>query len=105
MAVKTYNKLVRDKIPEIIVSDGKTPLCETADNEEILELLAVKLTEEAAEYIESREVEELADVLEVIHGILMHRGIALEELEKIRQKKYDERGGFEKGIKLIRVEE
>ena len=59
-----YNKLVRDCIPEIIASDGKTCVCETLSDEDYLRLLDAKLTEELSEYQESRSLEELADLLE-----------------------------------------
>ncbi len=105
MPEKIYGKLVRDKIPDIISEQGRTPICDIPPHGKCLDMLAAKLTEEAAEYLESREPEELADVLEVIHGILLHTGMTFEYLEEIRRKKYDERGGFEKGIRLISVGE
>ena len=105
MAVRNYDKMVRDKIPEIIISTGSTPVTDTLTNSEALDYLAKKLTEEAGEYLESRDIEELADVVEVVRGLLFHSGHTWEELESIRRKKADERGGFEKGVRLIRVED
>lgn len=49
MATKAYHKLVRDRIPEIIASDGKTCVCEALSNEDLLRLLDAKLTEELSE--------------------------------------------------------
>ena len=60
-AVKKYNKLVRDRIPEIIAADGKRCTVETLSDEEYLLLLDHKLDEELAEYQESKSLEELAD--------------------------------------------
>ena len=105
MAVRNYDKMVRDKIPEIIISTGSTPVTDTLTNSEALDYLAKKLAEEAGEYLESRDMEELADVVEVVRGLLFHSGHTWDELESIRRMKADERGGFEKGIRLIRVED
>lgn len=105
MAVRNYDKLVRDRIPEIIAGTGENPVWDILPPEQFADSLAVKLTEEAGEYLESREIEELADVVEVIRGILANSGHTWDELEEIRRKKAGERGGFEKGIRLIRVED
>ena len=64
-----FDKLVRDRIPEIIEENDETPIVSTAAGEEYTERLVEKLQEEVAEYAESREVEELADVLEVVHAL------------------------------------
>lgn len=103
MGEKIYNKLVRDRIPEIIEKAGKKYIIETVDNQENYKLLNKKLLEEVNEYLEEYNIEELADIIEVIHGILENRGITMEQLEKIRLKKREERGGFSKGIKLVKV--
>lgn len=105
MAEKIYNKLVRDKIPEIIESNNKEYVIEKVNTEEINQLLNKKLQEEVDEYLESEEVEELADILEVIHRILESKDISFEEVEKIRESKKEKRGGFKEGIKLIKVME
>ncbi len=98
-----YNKLVRDRIPEIIVADGKTCVCETLANEDYLRLLDAKLTEELSEYQESHSLEELADLLEVLRAVVKARGWTWEELERVRQDKVARRGGFEKKIFLKEV--
>lgn len=98
-----YDKLVRDKIPEIIRQGGKEPVCRVADREEALEYLARKLQEEAAEYARSRDVEELADVLEVIRAIAAERGVSPEALEAMRQAKANARGGFARRLILEEV--
>ena len=103
MAAKTYHKLVRDRIPEIIASDGKTCVCETLSDEDYLRLLDAKLTEELSEYQESHSLEELADLLEVLRAVVNARGWTLEELEQARVDKAAKRGGFEKKILLKEV--
>lgn len=105
MGETTYNKLVRDRIPEIIASDGKTCVCEILSDEDYLRLLDAKLTEELSEYQESRSLEELADLLEVLRAVAKARGWTWEELEQARQEKAAKRGGFEKKILLKEVRE
>lgn len=100
-----YQKIVRDNIPAIIENSGKTPVYEYVDSQAAIAGLEEKLTEELQEYLESHTLEELADLLEVMHGILYNRGIAWEALEEIRLRKKRARGGFEKGVRLISVEE
>lgn len=103
MCVKLYSKLVRDRIPEIIESDGKTCVTETLSDERYLKMLDMKLNEELAEYQESKSLEELADLLEVMRTVVNARGWTLEQLEQIRQEKATQRGGFEKKILLKEV--
>ena len=105
MKTIVYNKLVRDKIPEIIEKDGKTCTCSILSDEEYLKKLDEKLGEELAEYQESKSMEELADLLEVMHAVAAARGSSMEEVEKIRQEKARKRGGFEKKILLEKVVE
>lgn len=100
MEKRNYNKLVRDRIPEIIDADGKTCLWETLSNKEYLRLLDEKLNEELAEYQQSKSLEELADLLEVMYAVVKARGWTLEQLEQVRAGKAVERGGFEKKILL-----
>ena len=100
---KIYNKLVRDNIPNIIGASGKKCIVKIIEGDELTKLLNGKLQEEVDEYIASNDIEELADIIEVIHSILHNRGVTIEELETIRLKKKEERGGFSKGIKLLEV--
>ena len=100
-----YDKLVRDKIPEIIRQAGKQPVTDTLSQEAMSAALDRKLQEEVQEYIESSSVEEMADVLEVLHGIAFQKGIPWDKVESVRVRKRDERGGFEKGIRLLEVKE
>ena len=101
--MKQYHKLVRDRIPEIIEADGKTCVCEILSDEDYLSLLDQKLNEELAEYQESKSLEELADLLEVIHAVVKARDWTLEELEQVRAEKAAKRGGFAKKILLKEV--
>ena len=103
MPTKIYHKLVRDRIPEIIEADGKTCVCETLSNGDYLSLLDQKLNEELAEYQESKSLEELADLLEVIQAVVKARGWTVEDLERVRAEKAAKRGGFEKKILLKEV--
>lgn len=99
----TYNKLVRDKIPEIIKKDDKTVITEILSNSEYIKLLDEKLNEECAEYQRSKEIEELADILEVIYAIAKSKDVSVQELERIRKDKVDKHGGFDKKILLKEV--
>lgn len=102
--MKVYNKLVRDKIPGIIEADGKTCKIHILSDDEYLTALEAKLNEEVAEYQIDKNLEEMADVLEVLRAICVARGYSLEELEALRAKKADERGGFAEKIFLEFVE-
>ena len=105
MAIKHYDKLVRDRIPEIIESDGKTCVTEVLSTEQYLQKLDAKLNEELAEYQESKSLEELADLLEVMRAVVKARGWTLEELEQVRADKAAKRGGFEARLLLKEVQE
>ena len=95
------NKLVRDRIPEIMERKWDKGEFYIASDVEYWESLKKKLLEEANEVIEETNIpEELADLLEVIHAICKARWITLEEIEKIRQEKREKRGGFEEKIIL-----
>lgn len=98
-----YDKLIRDNIPKIIKSANKECEIEFLEYEDHLKYLNSKLQEELDEYYEDESVEELADIVEIIYGILKLKDVDLETFEKIRKDKFDKRGGFEKGIKLKKV--
>ena len=100
-----YNKLVRDKIPEIIDASCKTCRTEVLSDDEYLKMLYAKLDEELAEYHKDQNIEELADLIEVIYAVAKARGYTLEELEQVRAEKAAKRGGFEKRILLKEVVE
>lgn len=98
-----YNKLVRDKIPEIIGHDGKTCVTEVLSDEEYLRMVDAKLDEELEEYHKDQNVEELADLIEVIYAAAVARGYSVEELEKVRQAKTEKQGAFNNRILLKEV--
>ena len=100
-----YDKAIRDKIPEIIQKDGYSCNVKTLSDEEFLVEIEKKLSEEVTEYQNDKNPEELADILEVIYRIAKLRGITKEELENIRVKKSEKRGGFEKNLYLIGTSE
>lgn len=94
------NKLVRDKIPEIIKSRGGKPQTHKADDKEYWQSLKTKLQEEVNEFLESEEVEELTDILEVIEAIGKFCQVDREKLDQLRRKKKQKRGGFRKRLIL-----
>ena len=96
-----YNKAIRDKIPEIIKESGKNCNVKKLDNSEFLIRLEKKLVEELEEYQDSKNVEELADILEVIYRISELKGVVSDELDKIRQKKAEQRGKFDDNLFLV----
>jgi predicted house-cleaning noncanonical NTP pyrophosphatase (MazG superfamily) len=96
----TYNKLVRDRIPEIIEKSGNRCVTEILSDEEYIEMLDKKLDEELAEYHKDKNIEELADLLEVIYACAQARGFSLEELENVRATKANKRGAFKYKIFL-----
>ena len=96
-----YNKAIRDKIPEIIKESGKNCNVKKLDDSEFLIRLEKKLVEELEEYQESKNVEELADILEVIYRISELKGVVSDELDKIRQKKAEQRGKFDDNLFLV----
>lgn len=92
-------KLVRDKIPEI-VQDKKIKFRSTVSDNEYWEKLKEKLQEEVGEFIKDQNEDELADILEVVYAIGEFKNINPQELEKLREKKKEEKGGFKKRIIL-----
>lgn len=106
---KVYNKLVRDRIPEIIHRSGKTFNTKKLEHQDYIKELKNKAFEELNEYTNSVSnqdaIEELADLLEVMHSLAEVHGYTFDQIEKIRQRKAEERGGFRERIFLIDVEE
>ena len=95
-----YDKLIRDKIPEIIEKSGKKCITETMDTDTYIRYLDEKLNEELAEYQADKSLEELADLLEVMYAVVKARGYKIEELEQVRREKAEKRGAFEKRLLL-----
>jgi len=100
-----YDKLVRDRIPEYLLSKGLTPHYERVSGQDYLVYLKQKLTEEAQEFVESdNSLEELADVYEVFQTLLQALNISQSKLEAAAAQKRDDRGGFTQGFILKSVE-
>jgi predicted house-cleaning noncanonical NTP pyrophosphatase (MazG superfamily) len=99
LIMPTYNKLVRDKIPQIIEKTGKEFSTEILNDEDYIKYLKEKSYEELDEYCaaetDGEAVEELADLLEIIHALSKHHGSSVDEVEAVRKHKADKRGGFE----------
>lgn len=107
MSIKTYNKLVRDRIPEIILSNGSIPKTRVLNDKEYSKYLRKKLLEEINEFLskEKDDIEELADLYEIVLAILKNNNVTLEQFENIRCQKALERGRFENRILLLTVNE
>jgi predicted house-cleaning noncanonical NTP pyrophosphatase (MazG superfamily) len=104
--ITTYNKIVRDRIPEIIERTGKKYRFSTVQGEELLSGLEAKLCEESKEFTASgRDLEELADILEVVDGLAHHLGSSFAEILELKRIKREKRGGFEEGLLLEWVED
>lgn len=104
-----HNKLVRDLIPNIIEKTGKEFSMRVLDDEEYMVELRKKSQEELNEYLEAKDdksaIEELADLLEIIHALSRCHGATPEIVEQVRQQKAEERGGFDEKIFLIEVKD
>lgn len=105
----TYHKLVRDRVPEIIKSQGKNLVIETLDKTAYKDELSKKLHEEHREYDESKSdteaLSELADMLEVIYALAITHGCTEDQLNQIRLTKAEKRGGFKERIYLVEADE
>jgi predicted house-cleaning noncanonical NTP pyrophosphatase (MazG superfamily) len=92
-------KLVRDNIPLMMQEEGNNNFLQhIADDAEYKKALREKLQEELNEFLQDNNVEELADIVEVIHALADYEFGGFQEVEKARQKKVAERGGFYKKI-------
>ena len=103
MPIIKFNKLVRDRIPEIIEINGKRCVWSTLSEEDYLVYLDEKLNEELVEYQQSKSMEELAELIEVIRAVVVARGYSIEKVEALRRDKAEKRGRFEKRILLTEV--
>lgn len=104
--MKKYGKLVRDRIPEIIERSGKTAEWRELGDDEFRLALKVKALEEASELVDAPDdalLSELADLLEVIDGILFAYNLSREDLGAARQKRSAERGAFRRRLFLESV--
>ncbi len=104
-----YNKLVRDRIPEIIANSGSSYTSRILDDAEYRVELRTKLQEEVGEYLaaqtDGEAVEELADIMELLHAMAESHGVTVDELEQVRAEKAAKRGGFKERIYLIEVQD
>ncbi len=98
-----YNKLVRDRIPDIIERSGKIPITHIVNDEEYWVSLKEKLREEVEEFLESENEEELADILEVIYAICDFKHLDKADLGNLRREKLRKKGGFKNRIILDEV--
>ncbi|USK42339.1 nucleoside triphosphate pyrophosphohydrolase [Cytobacillus oceanisediminis] len=103
----SYNKLVRDRIPEVITRNGKKCSTRILDNEEYIKELKKKSFEELEEYVKAQTdeeaIEELADILEILHALADVHGSTMREVDVIRKSKAEKRGGFQDKVFLIKV--
>lgn len=98
-----YEKLVRDRIPEIIEKSGKTCEIKVLSDSDYISYLNKKLQEEVEEYLNGNDVEELADLEEVLRAILDYKGITYDDFDGIRKNKAEERGAFKNKLLLKKV--
>lgn len=99
-----YNKLIRDKVPEMLKMEGKTPSVHIANDEEFWIKLKEKLVEETGEFFNKISEEELAEVLEILDKICMFKGMNKREIEFERKYKAKEKGGFNKRFILEEID-
>lgn len=105
MSVFQLNTLIRDKIPEILTTNGKTPVVESLPEEQFVRHLYVKLLELVNEYVDSGNTESLVDIGEVMHALLAYHQIPVEEFQQMRLQKLKDYGGFEQRLLLKTVTE
>ena len=102
--MKIFNKLVRDKIPDIIRGEGRIAKTRVLNDKEYRQELNKKLQEEVKEYLEENNVEELADIVEVVYGILNSMGVSVDAFERVRKSKVEKRGAFQDRVFLEEAE-
>lgn len=101
---EVYNKLVRDNIPEICKNNNQKVKIRILNGDEYETALNEKLLEEVNEYLADKDIKELADILEVIEAIAASKCISFDDIWKIKQKKAENNGKFNKRVFLIEVE-
>ena len=99
-----YRKAIRDKIPDIIKKSGNSCNVKKLSDDEFLPELEKKLREEVEEYLESKSVEELVDVIEVVYRIAELKGVSRKKLETLREEKASQRGKFKENLFLVDVQ-
>jgi len=98
-----YKKLVRDNIPDIIKNNGQMAKTVILNDAEYTVALEKKLKEETREYLHSRELTELADILEVVEALAKNQGASFEEVLELKRQKQEKNGAFDKRIYLSSV--
>ena len=98
--LKEYSKLIRDKIPEKSVNSGASCKTHVARDEEYWEKLKAKLSEEVEKFLEDPCVEELADIVEIVHAIAEFKFGGIGKVKEAKNAKFEKRGGFEKRLIL-----
>ena len=101
---KQINKLVRDNIPWICKNNGQTPDTKILNGEEYTSALKAKLYEEVEEYMLDCNIEELADIIEVIEALAENQGSSFEEIMELKQHKQKKNGAFRSRIYLVSVD-
>ncbi len=103
--ITKYDKLVRDKIPQVLDAKGIKSVTRTVEGEEYFARLVAKLKEEVEEFAKDVNEEEIADIMEVLNAVISVKGFSRERIEEIRTKKLAERGGFSEKIILEQTQE
>ena len=98
-----HNKLVRDNIPQIIENNGQSAKMVILDDEKYTDALKKKLKEETREYLQSKELMELADILEVVEALAKNQGSSFDEVFELKKHKQEKNGAFDKKLFLISV--
>ena len=103
MSAVVYNKLIRDRVPDLIRADGREPITRPLEQPEYASALRQKLSEEVGEFLDSDDPRELADILEVVFALGLQLGLDAEALEDLRGAKSRERGSFEQRLLLVEI--
>ncbi|TYQ12854.1 UNVERIFIED_CONTAM: putative house-cleaning noncanonical NTP pyrophosphatase (MazG superfamily) [Acetivibrio alkalicellulosi] len=98
-----YNKLIRDKMPQIIERSGNKVVIEKLRDTDFIFYLHSKLREEIIQYEDDNSVDKIADIIEVLYSILEYKGVSINQFEKIRLKKAQKIGSFKEKILLKEV--
>lgn len=101
--MRVFNKLVRDNIPDICKNNGQTPKYEVLDDKKYKFELKKKLKEETGEFLFSDNIEELADIVEVVEALANANGSSFDAVMRIKGEKAIKNGKFEKKLYLKSV--
>ncbi len=105
---KVYNKLIRDRIPEIIRAQGRLPAYRVLKADEFRDALKLKLMEEAHELLKAEDpaavINEVCDVMEVLEAVCAEYGLNADDISETKINKKKDRGGFAKRLFLEYVE-